>query len=317
MGAIARKAQNQQMQPAQPANDLQSLLRKSWSRMAAVMPREMNPDRMYQLAVSTINTTPKLAECSSASVLSCLMKCSALGLEPSAVDGLGRAYILPFHNKKTGKHEATFILGYKGMIDLARRSGEIESIESRSVYEGDEFEFEFGLNEKLRHVPCASDRSDKALTHVYFIAKFKDGGHYVDVMTKAEVDEIRKRSKSANQGPWVTDYEAMARKTVVRRAFPYLPVSIEAKSAVAADETTGGYDDIFSGIEPIISEPVHVETIGVEEADGNAAESVSMRQTEDFNAVCSSCGTHQHIEEGADPDSVPCASCGEHQVMYV
>lgn len=242
MGAITQA--KQEIQKSQQSGGFDVLLKKYWPRISAVMPKHMNPDRMFQLAISCYNQTPKLNNCTPETVLSCLMKCSALGMEPSAVDGLGRVYILPFKNKNTGKMEATLILGYKGMIDLARRSGEIKDISARVVHAGDEFEYEYGLTEGLRHVPSTDPIDGRPMTHVYMVAHFKDGGHYIDVMSKAEVDSIRKRSKSPNNGPWVTDYEAMARKTVIRRAFPYLPVSVELAHDAAADETTPVvYDD--------------------------------------------------------------------------
>lgn len=242
MGAITKAST--EIQQHKQSGGFDALLKRAWPRISAVMPKHMNPDRMFQLAISCYNQTPKLNQCTPETVLSCLMKCSALGMEPSAVDGLGRAYILPFFNKKTGRMEATLILGYKGMIDLARRSGEIKDISARVVHAGDEFEYEYGLTEGLRHVPSTEPVDGRPMTHVYMVAHFKDGGHYMDVMSKAEVDTIRKRSKSPNNGPWVTDYEAMARKTVIRRAFPYLPVSVETEQDVAADDTTPVvYDD--------------------------------------------------------------------------
>ena len=240
MGAIAQAAQ---AAPAVKQGGFREILTASWPRIQAVMPKHMSPDRMYQLALSCYNTTPMLAKCSAASVLSCVMKCSALGLEPSAVDGLGRAYILPYRNKRTGGYEATFILGYKGMLDLCRRSGELKDVSARAVYEGDEFEFEFGLDEQLRHRPSTAPKEGRAITHVYCVAHFADGGHYIDVMSKDEVDAVRSRSMAADKGPWVTDYEAMAKKTGLRRAFPYLPVSIEVQADAAADETTPRFAD--------------------------------------------------------------------------
>lgn len=242
MGAITKAST--EIQQHKQSGGFDALLKRAWPRISAVMPKHMNPDRMFQLAISCYNQTPKLNQCTPETVLSCLMKCSALGMEPSAVDGLGRAYILPFFNKKTGRMEATLILGYKGMIDLARRSGEIKDISARVVHAGDEFEYEYGLTEGLRHVPSTEPVDGRPMTHVYMVAHFKDGGHYIDVMSKAEVDGIRKRSKSPSSGPWATDYEAMARKTVIRRAFPYLPVSVETEQDVAADDTTPVvYDD--------------------------------------------------------------------------
>ena len=266
MGEIAKA---QQEAPVAKRGGFKDVLASNWPRIQAVMPKHMSQERMFQLALSCYNTTPKLSQCSAASVLSCVMKCSALGLEPSAVDGLGRAYILPYSNKRTGGYEATFILGYKGMLDLCRRSGELRDVSARAVYEGDLFEFEFGLEETLRHVPGAGPRVPGKLTHVYAVAHFKDGGHYVDVMTKAEVDAIRARSMAADKGPWVTDYEAMAKKTVLRRAFPYLPVSIEAQTGVAGDEATPRFVDsdgvIFDLPDDEPAEPVEAEGVEVGE----------------------------------------------------
>lgn len=247
MGQLAQRAQAQTMAVADPSGGIKQILQSNWDKIQPLMSKHMTAERMFQLSVSAINHTPELLEASPETLVACVMKCAALGLEPSAVDGLGRAYILPFRNK--GKVEATFVLGYRGMIQLARNSGKLASIEARAVHEGDVFEFEYGLDEKLRHIP--KHGSGRPLTHVYCVAKFKDGGHYVDVMTKDEVDAIRARSKTSKFGPWVTDYEAMARKTVIRRAFPYLPVSVEAQEAVAADEQTPDYSAVFH---PVIEE---------------------------------------------------------------
>lgn len=292
MGQLAKAAQGKQMQAAgvTAQSGIAEILQHAWPRIQAVMPKHMSSERMYQIALSAINTTPKLTECSPATILSCVMKCSALGLEPSAVDGLGRAYILPYRSKNG--MQAQLILGYKGMIALARRSGEIKDISARAVYEGDTFEYEFGLNENLRHIPSARKHDDSEKpTHVYMTAHFKDGGHYIDVMTLEEVEAIRKRSKASNNGPWVTDYEAMAKKTVIRRAFPYLPVSIEAQNAAASDETSGGFVDQLS-FDPIVP-------IGEEEARKEIPEVVADTEPKGLRkAVCKSCGTA--IEVAAD-----------------
>lgn len=290
MGQLAQATQGQQLQAAghTAQNGIADMLKHAWPRIQAVMPKHMSSERMYQIALSAINTTPKLAECSPATILSCVMKCSSLGLEPSAVDGLGRAYILPYRSKQG--MQAQLILGYKGMIALARRSGEIKDISARAVYEGDEFEYSFGLDEKLNHRPAAREHNQgEKPTHVYMVAHFKDGGHYMDVMTAQEVEAVRKRSKAANNGPWVTDYEAMAKKTVIRRAFPYLPVSVEAMNAAASDDTDGGFVDQLEHA-PIISEQ-DFEVPSQEQPQDT--EPKGLRK-----AVCKSCGSA--IEVAAD-----------------
>ncbi len=136
---------------------------------------------------------------------------------------------------KTGKHEVQFIIGYKGMIDLARRSGNIESIYAHVVYSNDTFEYEYGLHPKLVHKPAMTDRGE--FIGAYAVAHFKDGGYQFEFMPKEEIEKRRKRSRAANAGPWVTDYEEMAKKTVIRHMWKYLPISIEIQQAVMQDET--------------------------------------------------------------------------------
>lgn len=128
------------------------------------------------------------------------------------------------------------IIGYKDMIDLARRSGQIVNIYDHAVYFNDEFDYELGLEPKLRHKPCMSgDRGE--FIGAYAVAHFKDGGYQFEFMPKEEIEKRRKCSKAANNGPWVTDYEEMAKKTVIRHMWKYLPISIEIQQVVVQDET--------------------------------------------------------------------------------
>lgn len=288
MGQLATQAQNAQMQTMNPQQNMKNLLERSWPRIAAVIGNNLSPQRLYQMYVSTINREPQLANCSVESVLSCFMKCAALGLEPSNVDGLGRAYILPYGNKnyRTGQKEATLIIGYKGMIDLARRSGQIRDISARAVHEGDEFTYSYGLNEDLRHVPCAKPGK---LTHVYMIANFKDGGHYFQVMNADEIEAAAKRSPSYGKAvsPWKSDYEAMAKKTVIRRAFPYLPVSVEARDAAASDDQTPDYSDVFRPLPTVTADdsPVDVSVDEPEQSQPEAQPAVSPVEAKRAEAI--------------------------------
>lgn len=126
------------------------------------------------------------------------------------------------------------IIGYRGMIDLARRSNQIISISARTVRQGDSFHFEYGLNENLTHVP--GENEDSPITHVYAVARLKDGGVQFEVMTHNQIEKVRASSKAGQNGPWVSHWEEMAKKTVIRRLFKYLPVSIEMQKAVILDE---------------------------------------------------------------------------------
>lgn len=294
MKEIAAETQLAPMTGAESPNRMiERVIKRNWSKMEAVMPQHLSSERLMQLTISAVNKTPKLLECDLATLLSCVMRCSALGLEPSAVDGLGYAYILPYKNK--GKMEATFILGYKGMIKLAYMGGEVTSIEARAVHDGDSFDYRFGLNETLEHVPKGSGE----LTHVYMVARFKNGGHYFDVMTKEEVESIRKRSRAGESGAWVSDYEAMAKKTVVRRAFPYLPLPPMAQKAAEIDESDGGY------VETITAEPI-VEVTGAEDGCEDDAGRAEAGTATDMvrSAECRTCGNVQEAAPDATLDDL-------------
>ncbi len=213
-------------------------------QIKAALPRHMTPERMARIATTEMRKVPKLQQCNPMSFIGAVIQCAQLGLEPG--NALGHVYILPFDKRKkinnvwqTVSVEAQVIIGYRGMIDLARRSGQVVSLDARAVYEGDAFDVVLGLDAKIEHKPDWQNpnRADPdKLTFVYAIAKLKDGGYQFEVMSRAEVDAIRKRSKAASDGPWVTDYAPMAIKTVVRRLFKFLPVSIEMQTAVGLDE---------------------------------------------------------------------------------
>lgn len=220
--------QNQAIQKVDPKqqaiSNFNQYLELRKSTLSRVLPKHMTPERLIKVAMLAYSKTPKLRECSLESVGQAVMQAAELGLEPGGV--LGHAYLVPYGNT------CTLIPGYRGLIELARRSGEIESIEAHVVYANDKFTLKFGLDPVLEHEPNL-DSEPGGLRFVYAIAKLKDGGKQLEVMTKAQVDAIRKRSKSGNNGPWVTDYEEMARKTVVRRLVKYLPLSTERAETLA------------------------------------------------------------------------------------
>lgn len=198
------------------------------------LPRHIGADRLARIAYTTIRTNPKLLNCSMGSLMGSVMQAAQLGLEPNLI---GQCYIIPY------KNEASFIIGYRGMIDLARRSGNIETIYAHIVRENDEFEYEYGLNQDLKHKPVLEDRG--ALIGAYMVAKFKDGGYYFEFMPKSEIEKRRKRSPAGNNGPWVTDYEEMAKKTVIRHGFKYLPVSVEIMSNIErTDESQKNFEEM-------------------------------------------------------------------------
>lgn len=237
---LAERAQGGVPAARSAADTVHAYLKRMGPEIARALPKHMDPDRLARIALTTIRTTPRLLECSMPSLMAAVMQAAQLGLEPGL---LGHCYILPFRNNKTGQYEAQFMIGYRGMIDLARRSGEVQSISAREVYENDGLEVRYGLEERIVHIPWHL-REDKEFDEpgefrgVYMVARFKDGGYYCHYMPKAEIDAHRKRSKASSDGPWVTDYIEMAKKTVVRNAWKWLPISVEVMRRVEASDET-------------------------------------------------------------------------------
>ncbi len=215
------------------------LIESRKDQFAQAAGNNMDVNKFLRIATFCIRTNPKLMNCSTPSLMSSLMQSAQLGLEPGV---LGHCYLVPFWSEKLKSFEATFIISYKGMIELARRSGNIQSIAARIVYENDDFQFEYGLEERLIHKPCVQgERGQMKL--VYMVAHFVGGGHYIEVMTKAEIDAVMMSSKSYDKkkgqptGPWKDHYEEMAKKTVIRRAWKYLPISVDDARVVEQEGT--------------------------------------------------------------------------------
>jgi recombination protein RecT len=229
------------------------------STLAAVLPKHVGADRMLKIALGALRTTPKLMQARTDTLLGAIIQCAQLGLEPNTP--LGHAYLIPFDNRSKGVTEVQIVFGYKGLIDLARRSGQIVSIAAHEVRENDHFEYEYGLDEKLVHRPCLTgDRG--AVTAFYAVAKLVGGGYAFEVMSRAEVEAIRNESqgwktavkyKKEAQSPWGAHFVEMGRKTVLRRLFKFLPVSIELATAATLDskaavgETQGAFEDVLQG----------------------------------------------------------------------
>lgn len=201
--------------------------------LAAVLPKHLTAERLCKIVIGAALKTPLLLKCTRESVWISVMNAAQLGLDCGGA--LGEAYLVPYRNGKTGQYECQLIVGYRGMISLARRSGEIESIEAVPVYKGESFTFIRGLETKIEH-PWSPDvdASPQNLIAVYMIARFKGGGHYFLPMSRREVELVKGRSKASGSGPWVTDYVAMALKTVIRRGFKMLPVSTEVVNRIEA-----------------------------------------------------------------------------------
>lgn len=202
--------------------------------IAKALPVAMTPERFTRLAVTAVKSTPLLLEANPVTLLAGVMQCAQLGLEPNTP--LQHCWLLPFRNK--GVVEVQFVLGYRGIIDLAHRSDSILDISARTVRENDEFEYEYGLDEKLRHKPMLKKKEAGEPIAYYCLANFRGGGHYFVVVDPDEIEEHRLKSKAPNSPAWKDNYDPMARKTTVRIASAYLPLSSIAAEAIAADEST-------------------------------------------------------------------------------
>lgn len=218
-----------------PIDEVRQLLDRMLPQIKLALPKHLDPNRLLRIVLTTIQRTPKLLECTRDSLLGCIVTCAQLGLEPDGM--LGHAYLIPFWNGRKNVNECQLIVGYKGLLKLARQSGEIASISARVVHEKDQFRYQYGLNEDCFHVPTDDDEPGPVVA-AYAIFRLKDGSHHFDVMTAREINRIRDNSqgykRDKERSPWTTHYDEMAKKTALRRASKMAPASVEDKMARAA-----------------------------------------------------------------------------------
>ncbi len=211
---------------------MQTYIKAMEGEIKKALPSVITPERFTRMVLSAISTNPKLGSCTPSSFLGAMMSAAQLGLEPNTP--LGQAYILPYQNKDT--LEAQFQLGYKGLIDLAYRSGEVEVVQAHIVYANDKFECEFGLEPKLTHIPADTDRGEPV--KVYAMFKTKSGGYGFEVMSMSDVRihaEKYSKAYASSFSPWSTNFEEMAKKTVLKKALKYAPLKSDFVRGVVQD----------------------------------------------------------------------------------
>ena len=225
--------QNTQVQQTEKKT-MQSYIKAMEGEIKKALPSVITPERFTRMVLSAISTNQKLGSCTPSSFLGAMMSAAQLGLEPNTP--LGQAYILPYQNK--GVLEAQFQLGYKGLIDLAYRSGEVELVQAHIVYANDDFKCEYGLEPKLTHIPADRDRGEPI--KVYAMFKTKSGGYGFEVMS---MDDVRKHAEkyskaySTSFSPWKTNFEEMAKKTVLKKCLKYAPLKSDFVRGVIQDES--------------------------------------------------------------------------------
>lgn len=206
--------------------------------VAKALPSVITPERFTRIVLSALSATPELNNCTKESFLGAMMTSAQLGLEPNSP--LGHCYLIPYNNRKKGVTECQFQLGYKGLIDLAYRSG-VKSIQVHEVYEEDTFECEYGLQPTLKHKPALTDRG-KVIAY-YAVFETAEGGTGFEIMSRDDILKHAKQySKSFGSGPWQTDFDAMAKKTVLKRVLKYAPLRTDFVRAVESDESVREID---------------------------------------------------------------------------
>lgn len=235
---LIQKAQSSK-QMKQQSKTMQDYIKSMQTEIKKALPSVITPERFTRMTLSALSVNPKLQMCSPKSFLGAMMTAAQLGVEPNTA--LGQAYLIPY------KNECQFQLGYKGLIDLAYRSGEVSIIQAHEVRENDDFTYELGLDPKLKHIPAKENRGNTIAYYAMF--KTKSGGYGFEVMS---IDDVRsfaiKNSKSYMNGPWQTNFDEMAKKTVLKRVLKYAPMKSDFVRAVAQDETikTELSEDMFS-----------------------------------------------------------------------
>ncbi len=213
---------------------IQQYIKSMEGEIKKALPSVITPERFTRMTLSALSVNPKLAVCTPKSFLAAMMSAAQLGLEPNTP--LGQAYLIPYRNK--GVDEVQFQIGYKGLIDLAYRSGEVEVVQAQVVYSNDEFECEYGLEPKLRHKPADSDRGEPV--KVYAVFKTKSGGYGFEVMS---IEDIRRHAQKyskaygSDYSPWSTNFEEMAKKTVLKKVLKYAPLKSDFVRGIAQDES--------------------------------------------------------------------------------
>lgn len=191
------------------------------------LPATLTPERFTRVVLSAISNNKDLQNCSPKTFLAAMMQSAQLGLEPNTP--LGQAYLIPY------KDNCSFQIGYQGILDLAWRSQQYQRITAETVHENDTFEYELGMNPLLKHVPAKGSRGE-AIAY-YATYTLKNGGQAFAVMTKEEVEDFKNKYSKAKNSPWLTAFDAMAKKTVLKQLLKYAPKTIELAKAINTDST--------------------------------------------------------------------------------
>lgn len=237
-------ARNESVQPPPPDQTQQTpqqkavaalgnVLKSQFKAIESIVPKGVDPQRLARIALIEFQRNPLLMRCQIQSVVGCVMQAAMLGLEIGG--SLGYCYMIPYR-QKNGTYIAQFQVGYRGLAKKTRDSGEIRHIDAGIVCQNDDYEFEKGLEPKC-HVKFKFGQDRGPVIGYYACASFTGGGSCFEVMTKDEVTKFaRVKSKSFGSGPWQTDFDSMAIKTVFKRLSKWLPMNEGMEKAISSDE---------------------------------------------------------------------------------
>ena len=281
-GLVAQNAKQEALarQSDKPKN-VKDLLEARMGEIQKVLPSVISPPQFLRLALNALQNTPHLMECTMPSFYGAIMQCAQLGLKPNVN---GEAYLIPFkNNKKGGVYECQFITGYKGLMLLARRSGEVANIDAQTVYENDTFDLAYGFEPTLIHKPYLKGDRGKPIGF-YATVILKDGGKSAYYMTVEDAQKYGKRySKAYNNSPWVTDFEAMAKKSCLRQVLKYAPMSTDVETAIQKDDKVLKFDENKEIDGAILA--VEIDEDGEEPTAEDIAEAAEATLTADEDGV--------------------------------
>ena len=261
-----RKAEQNAAAKTDGRKTMQDFIRRMQPEIAKALPQAITPERFTRLVLSALSVNPKLGECAPTTFLGGMMQAAQLGLEPNTP--IGQCYLIPRYSKKRSRWECVFEMGYQGLIDLAYRSGNVSVIQAQAVRANDVFDYSFGLDPTLKHIPAPSDRGP--VTHYWAAFRTPNGGYGFEVWSYDDVYSFaKKRSDAFENGPWQTDFDSMAKKTVLKQALKYAPKRSDFTKAITTDETVRLEitPDMFDAPSEVIDiEPTTGEAIDADEA---------------------------------------------------
>lgn len=286
---------------------LQGLLPALGQAIPSTMKRYLTPESLTKVAFLAIRKSPDLVKCTPESICQSVMEAATLGLEVGGP--LGHAHLVPFQNRKKGIMECQLIIGYTGYINLARRSGEVSSVTAQVVYENDLFDIDLASGKPPTHKPLLKgDRGAPYL--VYVVAYFKDGGFHPEMMTKSDIDAIRKKSKMSDGPAWRDNYWAMGLKSCIRKAKKMWPLS--TNTAIEMSKAERIEDKVEDWGEAPIDVPFTEVLAEEPEPKSRTAEVLAQISNQDTGETTWEGGPEEH-----KPDAPPPQPANEELLSYV